>query len=411
MADLYDVAIVGAGAAGIGAGRRLARSAATFVLLEAQERVGGRTLTIARNGHALDLGAGWLHSADRNVMVALGEAAGFEIDHTEAPWEKQTAAHGMSAEEQAEFRSAFRAFEAHIAEQAEQDGARPASFYFEPDCRWNPLLDAVFSYISGAHLSDIDARDYARYEDTGKNWRVRAGYGALLTALAAPLPVKLQTQVRGIDQTGANVRIATGRGTVEARAAIVTLPPWAIAQLAISPALPKKAAAGQNLPLGAAEKLFFELSRPEEFPIDGHLFARTDSAATGSYHLRPMGRPLIEVYFGGPLARGLAQAGVEAMADFARQELAGLLGSRFPSRLTLLAASSWSTAEHARGAYSFARPGGAEARAVMAAPAGRLYFAGEACSRERYSTVHGAYQTGHEAAESALARLAGEAAA
>jgi monoamine oxidase len=136
------------------------------------------------------------------------------------------------------------------------------------------------------------------------------------------------------------------------------------------------------------------------------LFARFDTADTGSYHVRPMGRPLIEGYFGGALARELARAGPEAMADFAKQELAALLGSQFPSRLTALASSCWSSDEFAHGAYSYATPGNADARSALAAPHGqRLFFAGEACSRARYSTVHGAFETGHDAAEQALAQL------
>src|SRR5690606_27274685 len=125
----------------------------------------------------------------------------------------------------------------------------------------------------------------------------------------------------------------------------------------------------------------------------------------GSYHLRPMGKPLIEVYFGGALARGLSEAGAEAMADYAKQELAGLLGSSFPMRLTTLASSAWSRDPNALGAYSYARPGRAEQRKVLAEPRPPLFFAGEACSTHRYSTAHGAFETGFTAAEAALAFL------
>jgi monoamine oxidase len=158
--------------------------------------------------------------------------------------------------------------------------------------------------------------------------------------------------------------------------------------------------------LGAAEKVHFALAQAEEFPADGHLFARTDSPDAGSYHLRPLGRPLIEVYFGGDLARGLAQAGGEAMVDFAKQELVSLLGSNFPSRLTTLATTSWATDPLSLGSYSYAKPGMADERAVLAAPHdNRVFFAGEACSRARYSTAHGAFETGCDAAEQALAAL------
>jgi monoamine oxidase len=47
------------------------------VLIEAHERIGGRAHTIVHDT-PLDLGCGWLHSADRNVMVAIAEASGFE---------------------------------------------------------------------------------------------------------------------------------------------------------------------------------------------------------------------------------------------------------------------------------------------------------------------------------------------
>ena len=87
------------------------------------------------------------------------------------------------------FRKTFAAFEKRIDTEAEQKPPVAASAYLESGNRWNPMMHAIFSYISGATLECIDARDYARYEDTGKNWRVREGYGALFAALGAGLPV------------------------------------------------------------------------------------------------------------------------------------------------------------------------------------------------------------------------------
>jgi monoamine oxidase len=115
---------------------------------------------------------------------------------------------------------------------------------------------------------------------------------------------------------------------------------------------------------------------------------------------------VIEAFFGGALARGLAEAGSEAMAAYAKDELAVVLGSAFPARLTTLASSLWSVDTHAMGGYSYAKPGCADQRAVLAAPVdNRIFFAGEACSRNHYSTAHGAYETGCAAAEQALAAL------
>lgn len=404
MSQIYDVVVIGAGAAGISAGRRLAQSGVSFVLLEARDRIGGRAHTIQRERLPIDMGCGWLHSADRNVMVAIAEASGFHVERSPAPWTRQSGHIGVTDEELDDFRKTFAAFEERIETEAESNPPVAASAYLEPGNRWNPMLHAIFSYISGGTLECIDARDYARYEDTNKNWRVREGYGALFAALGAELPVTLETRVSAID-CGARVRVETSRGAVEARAAIVSVPTSMLHTIAFTPGIPDKLEAAAGLPLGTAEKLYFLLSEPDELPVDGHLFPRFDATDMGSFHLRPMGKPLVEVYFGGDLARGLAQAGPEAMAAHAKDELAGLLGSSFPARLTTLASSAWAIDPLAMGSYSYAKPGCAEMRAVLAEPREPLFFAGEAVSRHRYSTAHGAFETGIDAAEQALAFL------
>src|SRR5271155_5768633 len=85
-----DVAIIGAGAAGLGAAHALKNSGLSFVVLEARERVGGRGHTIqAAPGVVFDLGCGWLHSADRNSFVAIAEQLNFEIDKALPPWRER----------------------------------------------------------------------------------------------------------------------------------------------------------------------------------------------------------------------------------------------------------------------------------------------------------------------------------
>ena len=66
-----DVAVIGAGAAGVAAGRRLQTANAKFIVLEARARVGGRAWTAEIGGFPLDLGCGWLHSAERNAWTKI----------------------------------------------------------------------------------------------------------------------------------------------------------------------------------------------------------------------------------------------------------------------------------------------------------------------------------------------------
>jgi monoamine oxidase len=80
MSADVDVIIVGAGAAGIAAARRLATTGLSVSLLEASARIGGRAWTCDIAGLRLDMGCGWLHSADRNAWTAITEASGFDVN-------------------------------------------------------------------------------------------------------------------------------------------------------------------------------------------------------------------------------------------------------------------------------------------------------------------------------------------
>jgi monoamine oxidase len=316
---------------------------------------------------------------------------------------------GFSLADQKAFRKELMKFYENLgSNNSEQDPDKPASAFLGPQNRWNNLINAVSTYVSGAELEYVSAHDLARYEDTDVNWRVTEGYGTAISDYARNLSVRLNCAVHQIDRNGKRLKVETAQGTVWADAAIITLPSNVLAGDGFSfiPSLPDKNEAAAGLPLGLADKLFLSLSAAEEFQSDSRLFGRTDRSGTGAYHFRPFGRPMIEVYFGGTLARELESGGEQAFYDFAVSELVELLGSDFARRVKLLHLHCWGTDPFAGGSYSHALPGKAGCRSVLAAPAdNRLFFAGEACSRNDYSTAHGAYLTGIDAANQALAAL------
>ncbi|MFJ5487059.1 flavin monoamine oxidase family protein [Hansschlegelia beijingensis] len=402
-----EVAVVGAGAAGIGAARRLHDAGVDVLLIEARARLGGRSFTEPDPAVGpLDLGCGWLHSGDENPWTAIAERQGHAVERSAAPWSKAALEAGFPVEEQADFRAASERFHERLAEAASCSPDRPAAACLEPGGRWNELLDAVSTYVSGAELQRVSARDLAAYRDTGVNWRLDAGYGAVIARHADGVPLALDCPVSEIDHSGRRIRLTTPQGEISAERAIVTLPTDLLAQEAVTfrPALPEKSDAARGLPLGLADKLYMALEGAEEFEVDSRAFGRTDHVATGSYHFRPLGRPLIEGYFGGALAADLERGGPAAFFDFARQELTGLFGAAFARRLRPLASHSWGADPYARGSYSFASPGMAGQREILAASvADRLFFAGEACSPRDYSTAHGALRTGLAAADAILA--------
>ena len=411
MSDI-DVAVIGAGAAGIAAARRLAGSGLTVRVLEARARVGGRAWTLSGPAGVgldvgLDLGCGWLHSALDNEWTTLADELGFAIDTSQPAWSKPALEYGFPAPLQNEFHAALDDLFERLDRAGGTGDDRPAADFMPEDWRWRDLLDAVSTWINGVELAQLSVRDFFHYVDTGVNWRVREGYGALIAAAAGGFDIVRDSPVTAIDHSGKTLEIESCRGTLCARAAILTLPTDVLAKEAVrfSPALPDKIAAAAALPLGLADKVFLRIAGADDLPVERRLYGATEGEIA-SFHLRPFGSDLIEVYLGGDLARQLEGDDGRAMFAFATDQLAERMGNDMRKRISFVAASAWARDPFSRGSYSYARVGMSDRRAALAAPVeDRLFFAGEATSREDFSTAHGAYRSGVRAAEEAIAVL------
>jgi len=401
----YEIVVVGGGAAGVAAARRLYTAGVKCLIIEARPRLGGRAWTVAgASGFGLDLGCGWLHSADRNPWALVAQEQKLTIDKTPPPWRRRSTV-AFPEEEQREFLEAQEQFSTRVSEQAANEPDVATATLLERGNRWNNLINAVGTYISGAELDQVSARDFDNYDDTGVNWRVVEGYGTTIAACGEGLPVVLGCPVNRINHQEKRIRIETSQGVITADQVIVTLPSAILAENEglFAPGLREKTEAAQGLPLGLADKLFLSLTDAEEFEKDSRMFGATDRIATATYHFRPFGRPQIEAYFGGRLARELEAGGEHAFFDFAISQLTGLLGSAFRERVKPIRIHRWGSDPYSRGSYSYARPRMADCRMKLAAPIdGRLFFAGEACSPHDFSTAHGGWNTGVSAADQAL---------
>ena len=404
-----DIVIVGAGAAGVAATRRLATSGFSALMLEATARVGGRAWTYDVAGMRFDLGCGWLHSADRNPWTRIAEAAGFAVDRRAPAWGRQYHDIGFSQTEQAAARRAYAAWEQRM--ESTRPSSDCAADALEPEGEWNAYLQAISGFMNGAGLEHVSVADYAAYDaaSTGYNWRTPAGYGTLIAAsLPHPIDLRLSTPVESLALDRRGVELTTPVGSVRARTAILAVSTAVLAgsTIRLPPGLDAWRQAAACLPLGRDEKLFLEIVGEGSFAPETRVIGNPRDRRTGVYHVRPFGWPVIECFVGDEAARMVEDNGPAAGFAHATDQLVGLFGSSVRRNLHPLVASNWGRMTFVGGAYSHALPGHAAARKDLALPfEQRLFFAGEATHTCDFSTAHGAYESGVRAAEEAIAAL------
>src|SRR5947209_8764650 len=151
-----DVIVIGAGAAGLGAARRLVAAGIAVRIMEARNRVGGRAWT-ARDPSDLpiELGCAWLHSADENELCALALQNGLTIDKTRPPWRTQMNDVGFAPTDLADFRAALGRLFTRLDEAGEAEADQSADRLLDPGSRWNPLLNATSTYMNGVELDQL----------------------------------------------------------------------------------------------------------------------------------------------------------------------------------------------------------------------------------------------------------------
>ena len=411
MTAIWDVVVVGAGAAGLAAARTALELGLSAVVLEAKDRIGGRAWTDANTlGVPWERGANWLHNAESNFFTRYADAHGFAYETIAAParrlWAGGWAAPALQAARDDYEAQAFRAVRATGA--SGRDVA--AADVIPPHPRFRAAFEPWFAALVGAEPARTSALDYARADGSGSNRRLERGFGTLVAHYGRGLPVRLTTPVTTIRWGGKDVCVATPRGGLRAHAVIVTLSTNALAagRIRFDPDLPHaKGEALAGLPTGAANKVALAFAR-NVFDRDAPFFLRfaDERFARFVFEMRPFGRDLAIGHLGGRWARELEAAGPKAMIELAQEALAQAFGADVRRYLRAAAATAWCGDPDVMGGYSCALPGQAHLRARLPEPlAGRVFFAGEACSLERYGTVHGARETGVAAARAAARRL------
>ncbi|HTG36169.1 MAG TPA: NAD(P)/FAD-dependent oxidoreductase [Thermoanaerobaculia bacterium] len=428
-----DVAVIGAGAAGLAAAGELWRRGLRVAVFEARDRIGGRihTLRDERVQIPIELGAEFVHGEAPLTEGILREAGLVDIDIAGDHWLAE--------------RGHLRPYEGfwervdHVLAQADPKGEDQSFDDFmarRPGGRpYAGARAAAREFVTGFHAADpaqlsvlsITPRDgEGPSESASRSGRMVQGYDRVPEWLARDLGENLQLgrPVREIAWERGKVELTVGDDSskVTARAAIVTVPigvlqapPDAPGGIRFLPDPPRLRRTLDLVAMGAVVRLvlgFREIPWKGRGDLDRMSFLHLggDGAFRVCWTPYPLRAPVLVAWSGGPPAAELSRqkpAEIEAAALRTLAEHLGISRQRLASRLEGIWSHDWQADPFSRGAYSYARVGGSEAARDLARPVEKaLFFAGEATDEEgRTGTVEGAIATGLRAARQVKAAL------
>jgi monoamine oxidase len=412
-----DVIIVGAGAAGIAAARRLAAAGRSFILLEASNRIGGRCVAeTASFGVPFDRGAHTIYSPDSNPLTKLASRTGLDISPAPSAQRIRIGRRNARESELEDYLTATVRANRAMADISRLRGDPSAASAVPKDLgEWQSTVEfALGPYSSGKELGEVSAIDLGRADSRDTAAICRQGYGALLAKLAEGIPVQLDTAVKFVDVTarGSKVELATTKGTVSGRFCIITASTNALLdRIKFDGDLPKRhQEAFEKLRLGSFDHIALELNgNPLGLPRDEPVFEKSSGPRTAALIANIGGTPLSVVDVAGKFGRDLAAQGNKAMVEFAVEWLSGLFGPGVKKALGHSQVTQWAKDPWTQGAFSSASPGGQFARRLLMEPVrGRVYFAGEAVHETAWGTVGGAWDSGTRAADAVSRRVLGQ---
>jgi monoamine oxidase len=410
-----DAVVVGAGAAGIAAGRRLAAAGKRFVVLEAADQVGGRCITDTKTfGVPYDRGAHWIYAADINPLAKLAMQSGFDI-YQAPPGQRMRIGRRYAREgEMEDFLASLVRANAAIADAARKSDVACTQVLPKDLGEWRPTIEFVLGpYGCSKELADVSVADFSRSGERDNSAFCRQGFGALLAKLAAPLPLLLATPVKTIEWwSRARIEVDTPKGQFKTGAVIITVSTNVLTseKIKLAPDLPKRHLdAAMKLKLGSRDHVALELTgNPLGLRADELVFEKSESRQTAAIFGNMSGSTICVIDVGGNFGRDLSAKGEAAMVDFAITWLGGLYGTDIKSAVKRRHATRWNNEPWVLGATSAAAPGAQSARKALTEPlSNRIFLAGEATHETLWGTVNGAWASGERAADAVVKLLGG----
>jgi monoamine oxidase len=408
-----DIVVIGAGAAGIAAGRRIQAANRKVIMVEAASQVGGRCLTDGTTFDVpFDRGARWMHNPDTNPIIKLARAAGLEIVTAPSGQKLRIGRRNARAGETEEFLATLVKVN-HAIDDASRRADISCAAALPKDLNlgdWTGAVDFTLgASFAGKDLKDFSAVDKIRAADRNTVFACRQGMGTLVAKLAEGIPVALSTPATRLDWSNRDVTVDTPSGRITARAAIITVSTNVLmsGNIKFGSEMPKRVLdAAAKLSLGSYDHVALQIpGNPMGLSRDDVVVEQSTSNKTALLLANIGGSSLCSIDVGGSFGRDLSSQGEAAMVAFAKEWLTKLFGSDVAAAVKKSNATRWNASPYVLGAMSAAAPGGQASRKALIDPIGAMYLAGEATHETLWGTVDGAWESGERAADAALRRI------
>jgi monoamine oxidase len=407
-----EVVVIGAGAAGIAAARRIAAANRKVVVIEASSRIGGRCVTDATVFDVpFDRGARWLYNAETSPVAKLARGAGMEMYPAPRGQRIRIGRRNARAGEAEDFLATLVRANRAMGDAVRGRADMPAAAGLPKDLGiWAGTTDFLLgAHATGKDLKDLSALDLVNMAQRDGPSACRQGLGTLIAKLGDGLPVVLSTPVTRVVWSGREAQVETPSGTMTAKAVIMTASTNALlsGKIRFAPDLPKRQQdAASKLTLGSYDHIALELpGNPLGLSRDDIVIEQSADRNTGFLLANLGGSSLCQVDVAGSFGAELSARGEAAMVAFATEWLTKLFGADVKNVAKRTTATRWNDMPYVFGAMSAAAPGGQPARKVLMEPLGSLFFAGDAAHETQWGTVGGAWDSGERAADAALRKI------